>query len=161
MPPSAGETTSRFSTMIDYVRDAFAMIRDIGRASRVVNAWGAALNVPQLIGGLVFVATIEGQLVLASLILTLVVAGQMHKRTPFSRLIGMCHIPWLALLPWLVYRLQTTEHSVALQIWGYYVAVVIAISLAFDAIDVYRYSKGEKTFAWASSRTSQRGSRRR
>lgn len=136
------------------VRDAFSMIRDIGRVSRVVNAWGAALNIPQLIGGLLFIATIEGQLVLATLILTLVVAGQIHKRTPFSRLIGLCHLPWLALLPWLVYRLQTAEHSIALQIWGWYVAVVIAISLVFDAIDVYRYAKGEKTFSWASSQAS-------
>jgi len=139
---------------MDLVRDAFSMIRDIGRASRAVNAWGAALNIPQLIGGLVFITTIEGQLVLASVVLTLVVAGRIHRQTPFSRLIGLCHIPWLALLPWLVYRLQTAEHSIALQIWGWYVAVVIAISLVFDAIDVYRYTRGERNFSWASTQAS-------
>ena len=132
------------------LRDALMMIRDIGRASRVVNIWGALLNVTQLIGGLVFITTLEGQLVLATLILTLVVAGQIHRKTPFSRLIGLCHIPWVALLPWLVYRLQTIEHPVAVQIWGYYVAATISISLIFDALDVYRYATGQRTFSWAS-----------
>ena len=134
--------------------DPFRMIGDIGRASRAVNAWGAALNIPQVIGGLVFIKTLEGQVVLATVVATLIVAGQIHRNTPFSRLIGLCHIPWLALLPWLVVRLQTQEHSIALQVWGYYVVVTIAISLVFDAIDVYRYAKGQKTFAWASSPAS-------
>ena len=42
------------------------------------------------------------------------------------------------------------EHPAALQIWGYYVAAIIAISLVFDALDVYRYAKGQRTFSWAS-----------
>ena len=134
--------------------DPFRMIGDIGRASRAVNAWGAALNIPQVIGGLVFIKTLEGQLVLATVVATLIVAGQIHRNTPFSRLIGLCHIPWLALLPWLVVRLQAQEHSIALQLWGDYVAMAIAISLVFDAIDVYRYAKGQKTFAWAPSPAS-------
>ena len=132
------------------LRDAFVMIRDIGSTSRVVYVWGALLNVVQLIGGLVFITTLEGQVVLATLILTLVVAGQIHRNTPFSRLIGICHVPWVALLPWLVYRLQTVEHPIELQIWGYYVTATISLSLVFDTLDVYRYTKGQKTFSWAS-----------
>ena len=132
------------------IRDALLMIRDIGKTNRVVNIWGALLNIPQLIGGLLFITTPVGQLVLATVILTLVIAGQIHRKTPFSRLIGLCHIPWLALLPWLVYRLQTVEFPVHLQIWGYYVAATISISLMFDAFDVYRYAKGQRTFSWAS-----------
>jgi len=132
------------------LRDALRMIRDIGRASRVVNLWGAALNIPQLIGGLAFITALEGQLVLATVLLTLVVAGQIHRKTPFSRLIGLCHIPWLALLPWLAYRLLAVEHSMPLKVWGCYVALTISISLIFDAADVYRYARGQRTFSWAS-----------
>jgi len=132
------------------VLDAFRMIQDIGRESRAVYFWGAALNVTQLVGGLVFITSLEGQLVLVTLVVTLIVAGQIHKRARFSRLIGLCHLPWLALLPWLVYRLLTVDSSIALRAWGYYVAATIAISLMFDAIDIYRYTKGQKTFGWAS-----------
>jgi hypothetical protein len=132
------------------VLDALRMIQDIRRTSRAVDIWGAALNVPQLIGGLVFVRALEGQLILVTLVFTLIVAGQIHKRARFSRLIGLCHLPWLALLPWLVYRLLTVDYSIQLRVWGYYVAAAIAVSLIFDAIDVYRYTKGQKTFGWAS-----------
>jgi hypothetical protein len=132
------------------VLDALRMIQDVRRTSRAVDIWGAALNIPQLVGGLVFITSLEGQLVLAILVFTLVVAGQIHKRAPFSRLIGLCHLPWVALLPWLVHRLQTVDHSIQLSAWGCYVAATIAASLVFDAIDVYRYAKGQKTFGWAS-----------
>lgn len=132
------------------VRDALLMIRDVRRTSRAVDIWGALLNVPQLVGGLVLITAPEARLVLATVVVTLVVAGQIHRKTPFSRLIGLCHVPWLGLLPWLLYRLHYREHSLQLQIWGYYVAVTIAISLIFDAFDVYRYARGQKTFAWAS-----------
>ena len=129
--------------------DPFRMIRDIGRASRGVHLWGGLLNIPQVIGGLVFITTVEGQSVLALAIVTLLVAGRIHRRTPFSRLIGLCHLPWLVLLPWLVVRLATVSHPLPLRLWAGYVAATIAVSLVFDALDVYRYAKGEKVFSWA------------
>jgi hypothetical protein len=129
--------------------DPIRMIRDIRSQGLAIDLWGGLLNIPQLIGGLIFISTIEGQAILVTLILTLTVAGQIHKQRPFSRLIGVCHVPWLALLPWLVYRLQDTEHSVPLRIWAYYVAATIFISLIFDCLDLYRYARGEKTFSWA------------
>jgi len=86
---------------------------------------------------------------LVTSIATLVVAGQIHKLRPFSRLTGICHLPWLVLLPWLVYRLQIVEYSAPLKIWAYYVAATIFISLIFDFLDVYRYARGQKKFSWA------------
>lgn len=129
--------------------DPFRMIRDIGRQGLGIFIWGGLLNIPQVLGGLVFIATIEGQVILATVIATLVVAGQIHRRQPFSRLIGICHLPWLALLPWLVYRLADAAAIGALEIWVAYVAAVIAISLVFDALDLYRYARGDRKFSWA------------
>ncbi|MCP4199247.1 MAG: hypothetical protein GY762_19040 [Proteobacteria bacterium] len=128
--------------------DPISMIRDIRRQGLGIWIWGGMLNIPQLIGGLFFIRTIEGKAILVTIVLTPVVAGQIHKRTPFSRLIGMCHLPWLALLPWLVYRLTYFEHSLQLRIWMYYVATTILISLFFDALAVCRYMRGEKSFSW-------------
>lgn len=129
--------------------DPIKMIRDIRGQGLAIYVWGGMLNIPQLIGGLIFIASIEGQVILATVVLTLVIAGQIHRRWRFSRLIGICHLPWMALLPWLVYRLQNFEHSVPLKIWAYYVTATIFISLIFDIFDIYRYSRGEKTFSWA------------
>ncbi len=129
--------------------DAIRMIRDIRTQGLAIYLWGGLLNIPQLVGGLIFISTIEGQLVFATLIPTLVVAGQIHKRSPFSRLVGICHLPWLMLFPWLVYRLVNFEHSVWLKGWAYYVAATILVSLIFDILDLYRYVRGDKTFSWA------------
>ncbi len=130
------------------VLDAIKMIRDIRAQGRAIGLWGALLNIPQLIGGVVFIASLEGQLILAAEVLALMIAGQIHKRMRFSRLIGICHLPWLALLPWLGYRLQAFEHSIVLKGWLYYVAITILMSLVFDAFDLYRYARGDKRFAW-------------
>jgi hypothetical protein len=133
------------------IKDAINMIRDIRGTgnSKAIRIWGPLLNVTQLLGGLVFIMQIEGQVVLMTLILTLVVAGQIHKNTPYSRLTGLCHLPWLALLPWLIYRLLTVEHTIYFQVWGYFVVILIEISLVFDVMDVYRYIRGQKIFSWS------------
>lgn len=128
--------------------DAFRMIRDVGRASRVINLWGGLLNIPQLLGGLWFVRLPEGRWVLITLVFTLLVAGQIHRARPYSRLTGLCHAPWLLLLPWLVLRLRETEHEPVLHAWIVWTLSTIAISLIFDAADVARWVRGQRTFAW-------------
>lgn len=129
--------------------DALRMIRDIRRQGLVIDLWGALLNIPQLVGGLVFIAAIEAQLILAAEIVALAVAGQIHRRQRFSRLIGLCHLPWLVLLPWLGHRLMAHDHAPMLRLWLYYVAVTMLVSLVFDLADVWRYARGQRSFAWA------------
>lgn len=133
-----------------FVADALKMIREIRSKGGVIELWGALLNVPQFIGGLIFIGTIEGRLILATLIVTLVVAGQIHKRSPFSRLIGICHLPWCALLPWLVHRLTIVEYTMAIKSWLYYVVAVIFVSLILDAADLFRYVRGDRTYSWSA-----------
>lgn len=131
--------------------DAYAMISVIRAQEGFIGKWGGLLNIPQMIGGLIFIWTIEGQVVLASVILTLMVAGQIHKRTPFSRLIGICHLPWLIMAPWLAHRVLDHEHGLMLKAWLIYVLITVTISLIFDVMDVWRFLRGDKTFAWAKT----------
>ena len=131
------------------ITDALAMIRAIRAQEGFIGKWGGLLNIPQIIGGLVFLLTPEGLAVLLTNLFTLAVAGQIHKRDPFSRLTGICHAPWLILLPWLLWRIVTAPHSTLMTLWLSYVSVTIAISLVFDGIAVYRFRKGNRTFAWA------------
>ncbi|MEM7269071.1 MAG: hypothetical protein AAF401_07440 [Pseudomonadota bacterium] len=135
--------------MIYLVADAVSMIRDIRATGGVVGKWGGLLNIPQLLGGLLFIWTPEGAAVFICVVVTLMIAGQIHKTTPFSRRIGICHAPWVLLLPWLIHRIMAHEHGLLLKIWLIYVAATIAVSLVFDARDLWLYRKGEKRFAWA------------
>ncbi len=104
---------------------------------------------PQILGGLIFAATVEGQIVFVVVILTLLIAGQIHKREPYSRLTGICHLPWVAMLPWLIWRMINFDQSAIAVGWMIFVAVTISISLVFDALDIFRYFRGEKKFDWA------------
>ena len=136
--------------------DALRMIQDIRRTSRAVDVWGALLNIPQFVGGLIFIAQLEGRLILITLIFTLLVAGQIHRVSPFSRLIGLCHLPWLVLLPIIASKLSSAAPLGWYEGWLAYVFIVICISLVFDAWDVARYLRGDKKFAWASDLNSAR-----
>jgi len=129
--------------------DPLKMIRDINSLGGFIGTWGRLLNIPQIIGGLLFIWAIEGQAILLTVILTLLVAGQIHKRARFSRLIGICHLPWLVLLPWIIWRLVSVDHELYLQIWLAYVAITISISLVFDIYDVGKFMRGDRVFAWA------------
>ena len=117
--------------------------------------WGGLLNIPQVLGGLIFVRSAEGLLILVTVILTLLIAGQMHRREPFSRLIGLCHLPWIALLPWIVWRIMAVDHSGIQKAWMIYVVVTILVSLLFDTFDVVRYFRGDKRFSWAENGVSR------
>ncbi|MEM7134569.1 MAG: hypothetical protein AAF702_50350 [Chloroflexota bacterium] len=134
---------------MNLITDAINMIRDIRGIGGMISMWGGLLNMSQLLGGLVFITKVEGLAVLITVLIMLMIAGQIHKRTPFSRLTGLCQLPWLILMPWLVYRLITFEHAVYFQAWGWLVATLMAISLAFVALDVYRYSRGHKQYSWS------------
>lgn len=129
--------------------DAINMIKDIRRQGLAIDLWGALLNFPQIIGGLIFITSIEGQIVFVLAILTLMVAGQIHKRERFSRLTGLCHLPWLGMAPWLIWRLKSQDHSDLQTAWMIYVIVTVVVSLIFDARDVAKYFRGERTFDWA------------
>jgi hypothetical protein len=114
-----------------------------------IRIWGGLLNIPQIVGGLMFVTHLEGVVVLLTAFVTLVVAGQIHKATPFSRLTGLCYLPWFVLLPWLLGRLFTYDYSAVQTGWMIYVAATIAISLLFDVYDLVRFVQGDRRFAWA------------
>ena len=131
------------------IHDALSMIRAIRAQGGMIRIWGFLLNVPQIAGGIAFFYTIEGLIVGVAALLTLIIAGQIHRREPFSRLTGLCHIPWLVMLPWLVWRLAQFEHGAFQSGWMTFVATTIFVSLFFDVRDVFMHLRGAKTFDWA------------
>ncbi len=125
--------------MIGFVKDARNMILDLNRVSPFLRIWGPALNVPHVVGGLVFIGRYEAALVLATSVFSVVVAAQIHKRSPFSRLTSLVHIVWLPLFPLLLEVLMTEGAVGAFGIWLAYVVVTMAISLVLDAWNLILY----------------------
>lgn len=134
--------------LFDLFLDPIRMIRDIRtELPRALDVWGAALNFPQLAGGLYFIGTLEGSLVLGSWLLVMLTAGYIHRHQRFSRLIGLCQVWWLPVLPALIQgAVGQTEISV-FSVWLWYVCVTMVISLVLDVYDIHRYvSAADRTY---------------
>lgn len=122
--------------MIGFVKDARDMISDLGRVSPFLRLWGPALNIPHVAGGLIFIGRYEAALVLATSIFSVMVAAQIHKRSPFSRLTSLVHVVWLPLLPMLLEVLRTDGAVGAFGIWLIYVVITMVISLILDTWNI-------------------------
>lgn len=122
--------------------DAMRMIDDINKRSFWLGVWGAALNIPQVIGGILFLPHLEAVLILIACVGSVMIAAQMHKRAPFTRLTSWVHLPWLVLLPYLAVSLLNQGTGTYFGIWLAYVAITIAISLVLDLRNLWLYYQG-------------------
>jgi hypothetical protein len=98
-----------------------------------------------MIGAIVFFGTLEGKLVLASVVAGFFLQTAIYSRLGFVRLLGIGHVFWLALVPWLAARLTEVGLTSAFGYWIAAVVVIDGISLVIDAADVARYLRGERS----------------
>ena len=106
-------------------------------------AWIALLLIVNMALALVYIGTLEGQVVLAALMAGGVTQAGMFSRLGFVRLLGVGHVYWAPMLPWLWTRLGST--SGLFEYWLMAVIALDGISLAIDVVDVARYARGERT----------------
>lgn len=121
------------------ITDTKLMIDDINNHSFWLGVWGKALNIPQVIGGIIFLPRIEAFLVLIACVGSVLVAAQIHKKAPFSRLTSWVHLPWLALLPYLFASLRDEGVGTFFGLWLAYVAVTMVVCLALNVRNLYLY----------------------
>lgn len=124
------------------------MIRGIRSESNLaMNIWGPSLLFPQAAGGILFINTKEGVIVLVSLVVMLMTAGYIHRHKPLSRLIGVCQAWWLLIIPWLVQQAMGQEAFSLFSGWLWYVSVTIVISLIMDVYGFHLYlTSDDKTY---------------
>jgi hypothetical protein len=125
-------------TMIDFHKALLAM-----RMPWPV--WIAVMAGVNMIGAIVFFDTLEGKLVLASVVAGFFLQTAIYRRLGFVRLLGAGHVFWLALVPWLATRLAEVGLTSAFGYWIAAVVVIDGISLVIDAADVARYLRGERS----------------
>jgi hypothetical protein len=129
------------------VADFIAMRKDIQAQSKLIGVWGFMLNVPTLLGGLYFADHLEGVAVITSILVSLLIATQIHKRTPLSRLMGLCHVVFIPTI--ILFAMQTgqTPLTMPFGIWSTYSLVLMSICVLIDAFDLYRYFvQGNRTY---------------
>ncbi len=107
-------------------------------------AWMGLLIGVNIVVPLYFIQTIEAKVVLAAMICGLLIMTALFGAQGFVRLLGIGHIAWVPMIPWLIMRLDNTSFE---SFFGYWLAAIIVLnflSLIIDGIDVLRYIKGER-----------------
>jgi len=106
--------------------------------------WVIALFAVNFVVLLFYMATIEGRLVLAAALIAAIVQLIIFSRLGLVRLLGIAHLPWLALVIWLAARLDGALPDNFFGMWLLAVIALNTLSLLIDASDVARYAMGER-----------------
>ena len=126
------------NVMFRFMRTMFA--NGIGLA-----VWISLLLVTNMLVPLVVITTAEGQLVLVSALAGAATQLLIFRVKGFVRLLGVGHVYWLPLLPWLAIRLEGSSGWEMFSLWILSVIVLNGVSLVIDVRDVWRYVAGERT----------------
>jgi len=115
--------------------------RSLGWGWRV---WFWVLLIVNILGPVVFVTRLEAALTLAAYLVASVIIVMMHRRLGWVRILGLGHVLWLALLPWLIHRYLTTDPGGLFGAWMLSVIVVDIVCLLMDLGDIVRYLRGDR-----------------
>ena len=106
--------------------------------------WLGLLVAVNFAGPIYFFETLEAKVVLAAFLASAALMTAIFASKGFVRLLGIGHIFWVPMVPWLWTRLDQVGPGDPLGYWIIAVMIMDSISLIIDAIDVLRYLKGER-----------------
>ena len=107
-------------------------------------AWVAMLMAANGMFPLLYITTPEAQITLAAMMLGAMIQMTMYARMGFVRLLGVGHVAWLFLVPWMWLRLEGVPADGMFRNWMLAVIVLSSISLLVDIVDVARYTMGDR-----------------
>ncbi len=126
------------STMIEFMKTMFVNGKGLA-------AWISLLLAANMVGSLLFINTLEGQVVLAALVAGALTQTALFAAKGFVRLLGVGHVFWVPLIPWLWSRLDELPPSGPFGYWVAAVMILNSMSLLIDVTDVVRYMRGDRT----------------
>ena len=118
-------------------------MRGLMRQPPIVKAWVGLLVLVNVVAALFFLPPLEANVVLVTLGLGGVMMELLTWKQGFTRLLGLGHVLWLGLVPWLVTRMSLHEGG-PVALWLAAVIAVNSLSLVFDVRDVVIYARGDR-----------------
>ena len=106
--------------------------------------WLGLLVAVNLAGPVCFFETLEAKVVLAAFLASAASMTAIFAAKGFVRLLGIGHIFWIPMVPWLWTRLDQVEPGNLIGYWMIAVVALNGISLIVDAINVVRYVTGDR-----------------
>ncbi len=93
---------------------------------------------------LYFIDTLEGQVVIGVFMVSAAMMIIRDAKMGFVKLLGLGHVLWLGLVPWLYFRLDGLSPDTLVYQWIMVVIAINGISLIIDIRDVVQYVKGDR-----------------
>ena len=123
-------------------KDIWIWFNAMGTLPWPIRLWACFYPLPQIVGGLIFIQTLPGFVIFSGRVISGALASQIHKRSPFSKLMGpVGHAHWLLIVPYLIYELTTQDLSAPLFWFVGYVAGTTIISAIIDLRELQTYLK--------------------
>ena len=109
-----------------------------------VKVWLLALIAANMIVPVFFISTREAQVVILTMLASMMLMTALTARGGFTRLLGLGHILWIPLLVYLWRSLQGYPFDTGMGRWLRVLMVLNTISLGIDTVDVVRYLRGDR-----------------
>ncbi len=106
--------------------------------------WLGLLLAVNVVGPIYFFEALEAKVVLVAFLASLGLMTAIFAAKGFVRLLGIGHILWVPMVPWLWIRLDQVGPGEPIGYWITAVIILDSVSLIIDGIDVLRYLKGER-----------------
>ena len=110
--------------------------RDLARQPLRVSAWVAILAYANMASVFYWPETLA-RLIFAVFMVSAVLMMALYSYFGFEKILGLGHVLWIFLLPYIVVRLDDVDAGFSAYL--VVLAILIAVSLVFDVLDVWRY----------------------
>ncbi len=94
---------------------------------------------------LFFLNRLEAQVVVLTLVASMILMTVLTALSGFTRLLGLGHVLWIPLLYFLWLRLEQNPADDFFGIWMRVLMTLNAVSLVIDSVDVGRYIAGDRS----------------
>ncbi len=113
---------------------------------RIWATWLMAVN----LAAVAFLGRIEGQVAFTVAGVAVLAMALIYQRNRFTRVLGICHILWVPMIAWLVWRWDRIQTDPTLATWITLMIASNVVALVIDVTDVTRFLKGERKpfYAW-------------
>ena len=109
-----------------------------------VKVWLLVLIAANMVVPVFFISTREAQVVILTMLASMMLMTALTARGGFTRLLGLGHILWIPLLVYLWRSLQAYPFDTGMGRWLRVLMVLNVISLGIDTVDVVRYLRGDR-----------------
>lgn len=109
-----------------------------------VKVWLLALVAANMVVPLVFISAREAQVVILTMMMSMMLMTFLTARAGFSRLLGLGHVLWIPLLVYIWSALPDYPSDTGMGLWLRVLMVLNTVSLGIDAVDVVKYLRGDR-----------------